>query len=228
MIKPGSTKKYNVLTLGSILFAFTLVAVLSVGFSGWVVNPGANVNIDADIANVNEINKCLTFDDAYSPEITSYTANGFFDESNKSTIQNGSLTIPFQMNSSIRTFGQLMGTPASFNVSVTLMNTNTNLQLFNKIDINEAKIDFSNTSNSYQTGSFANSVVSASKSVTSDRVYDASFDFQNFPYFESHLVACKLMYSFSVSKSINFTTDIFNKLGDNDEFSFRLTMGITI
>ena len=202
--------------------------MLSVGFSGWVVNPGANVNIDADIADVNEINKCLAFDDAYSPEISSYTINGFLDESSKSVTQNGSLAIPFQMKSSSKTFGQLMGTPASFNVSVTLMSTNTNLQFFNKIDISEAKIEFSNTSNSYQTGSFANSVVSTSKSTTSDRVYDASFDFKNFPYFESHLVACKLIYNFSLSKNINFTTDIFNKLGDNEEFSFRLTMGITI
>lgn len=54
MIKPGSTKKYNVLTLGSILFAFTLVAVLSVGFSGWVINPGANVDLDVDVGNVRE------------------------------------------------------------------------------------------------------------------------------------------------------------------------------
>lgn len=54
MIKPGNTKKYNVLTLGSILFAFTLVAVLSVGFSGWVVNPGANVDLDVDVGNVQE------------------------------------------------------------------------------------------------------------------------------------------------------------------------------
>ena len=54
MIKPGNTKKYNILTLGSILFAFTLVAVLSVGFSGWVVNPGTNVDLDVGVGNVKE------------------------------------------------------------------------------------------------------------------------------------------------------------------------------
>lgn len=228
MIKPGNTKKYNVLTLGSILFAFTLVAVLSVGFSGWVVNPGANVNIDADVADVNEINKCLTFDQSYSPEITSFTVNGFFDESKKETTNNGTLSIPFQMKSDTKTLGQLMGSPETFTLSVTLMSTNTNLQLFNKINISEAKIDFSENVNSYSNGSFANTITSSGKSATSERVYDASFSFNNFPYFENRLVACRLSYSFSLVNSINFSSDIFNKLGNNEEFNFRLTMGITL
>ncbi len=228
MIKPGNTKKYNILTLGSILFAFTLVAVLSVGFSGWVVNPNANINIDANIADVTEINKCLTFDSSYNPKITNYTINGFFDESTKTTITNGTLTIPFQMNSEDKTLGKLMGSPSIFSVAVTLMSANPSLQLFNKIDISEAKINFSNNLNCYQTGIFSNSVSASNKASTSERVYDASFVFKSFPFFENNIVACSLSYTFSLSKNINFTSDIFNKLGDAEEFNFRVTMGITL
>lgn len=132
------------------------------------------------------------------------------------------------MKSSAKTLGQLIGSPETFNLSVTLMSTNTNLQLFNKIDITEAKIDFSDSTNSYSNGSFANSIVSSNKSATSERVYDASFDFKNFPYFENRFVACRLSYSFSLANNINFSSDIFSKLGNSEEFSFRLTMGIAL
>lgn len=95
MIKPGNTKKYNVLTLGSILFAFTLVAVLSVGFSGWVVNPGVDVSFDAEVGTVADINSYFVFDQQDSCSFE-YIRDGLIDDDAVGKI--GSLSIPFRID----------------------------------------------------------------------------------------------------------------------------------
>ena len=95
MIKPGNTKKYNVLTLGSILFAFTLVAVLSVGFSGWVVNPGVDVSFDAEVGTIADINSYFIFDQQDSCSFE-YIRDGLIDDDAVGKV--GTLSIPFRID----------------------------------------------------------------------------------------------------------------------------------
>ena len=219
MIKPGNTKKYNILTLGSILFAFTLVAVLSVGFSGWVVNPGINVDFSVGVATVADINSYFVFDQEDSCSFE-YIREGLIDDNAVGNL--GHILIPFRIdvgpNDKIKNH---LPENYSFKIKTSLEDKNSSITFFSSFSIESVTLYYGPAKNTLTSGVQGTSMQSDSdliKSYSFNSIDVSSHDHSSL-YFET---------DFSVKYTGNdFSTKIYDVVKEQrySSFAFGFSAG---
>lgn len=217
-----SFKKKSKISLKYLLIGCVCSTMFTVGFSSWVmINSNSFASdIDFKIGSIEYLDRCFYFDG--ESELTKFSASGFLDGGGNV----GVLKIPFQIKTGAMTIKDYYsGNSVKFKVTIRSENSSIS-NFYTLFSFNNCNLRYSNSDNSYSTGSFEYSATPINSIKQNEREWIMDFSLDDFVYINNSYAAFLLEVELTFSSDKNFATDVFNKLGNDQNIKMSINIGV--